>query len=178
MFVWREVISGSPNTPFPVFTRLTGEAGISFCWSHVYPHHSPCANRHVYDDITFTERGAWIRHPEEETSWFDRYGNDSDIHSTFLPPSHWCHAHFCEPPPDVRIWILEDPVMDEKGDCIGVTQDFWSEERVRRDYYPWWSERVRGVGRIHLLETEDQGFSLCLEDFINVNYAIVFPRAI
>jgi hypothetical protein len=42
----------------------------------------------------------------------------------------------------------------------------FSEAQILADYYPYWQEQVRRVGREHLISPEN-----CIEDWVAVNWA-------
>ena len=56
-----------------------------------------------------------------------------------------------------------DPSIDSYVETV-------SEEEIRKDYYPWWYEKMcKKYGKEHVDET--YSFEECLEDWCTVNYA-------
>lgn len=52
----------------------------------------------------------------------------------------------------------------EDGNPIEYT---FTEEEILNQYYPYWSDRLKQLGREHLISKER-----CLEDWIVVNWAV------
>lgn len=46
-----------------------------------------------------------------------------------------------------------------------------SEMEILRDYYPWWSERMREIGREHLISPAD-----CIDDWVVTHWAWESPN--
>jgi hypothetical protein len=59
----------------------------------------------------------------------------------------------------------DSPLADETGGYVVTV----SEDEIRRDYYPYWQERM--LKKFEPKELEKFSFEDCLEDWIVVNWA-------
>lgn len=66
----------------------------------------------------------------------------------------------------MRYWKVIDP--DENFNPI---ESVFSEEDILRDYYPYWQEEMREVGKTDQITPE-----ACIEDWIVVNWAERCPK--
>ena len=70
----------------------------------------------------------------------------------------------------MRYFSYDNPAMDMNGDILNNVVVTLSEEDIRRDYYPWWYDKMcQKFGKEEV--DKNYCFEDCLDDWIIVNWA-------